>query len=73
MFCLLSGFVVVVFKKQGKYPLGKLVIIGVTGFYLAIPIVRKSHDVELFTESFDVLFGCDGGVLASLYGILFSG
>lgn len=27
----------------------------------------------MFTESFDVLFGCDGGVLACLYGILFSG
>ena len=67
----LLGFIVPVFKKQAKNPLGPLVVLGFTGTYLAIPIERETDFIELFAEAFYVGFGGNGGVLSGLDGVLF--
>lgn len=72
-FRFLGLFVIPMLKKQGENLLGKLVIIGVAGFDLSIPIIRETHDIQLFTETLNVLFGGNGRMLSGLDGILFCG
>ena len=70
-FCFLCRFIVPMIKEKCKNPLSKLIIIWVACFYLSIPIIGKAHDIELFTKSFDILFGCYRWMLSSLDGVLF--
>jgi len=71
--CLLNVLVVPVIEEQTENPLGKFIIIGIASFHLSVPIVAKTHDIQLLSEAFYVLFGSNSGMLAGLDGVLFGG
>ena len=61
------------FEEQSKYPLRPFIILGIAGFYLAVPIEGETDFIELFAEAFDICFGGYCRVLSGLDGILFCG
>ena len=65
--------VVIGFEHLRKGPLCPLVVARVAGAYLAAPVEAEADTVELLAVTSNVLIGGDGGVLASLDGILFGG
>ena len=67
---LVEFFVVIVIEKLHKSPLGPMVVGGVAGADLALPVERKAYLVELLAVAGYIALGGDGRVLASLDSIL---
>ena len=70
---LLRGEAVVGFEHADEGPLGPVVVVGVAGAHLAVPVERESYLVQLLAVVVDVGHGGHLGVLSRLYGILFGG
>ena len=70
--CFLRLVTVIGIKHFLESPLCPMVVARFTGAHLTVPVEAKSDFVELFTISFDIGFSSDGGMLSSLYGVLFS-
>ena len=47
-----------------------MVVVGVAGSYLAVPVEAETDLVKLFAVAVDILLCCDCRVLSCLYGIL---
>ena len=67
---LALDIVVVGAEHADEGPLCPMIVFGVAGAYLAVPIERETDLVQLLTVAGNVLHGGDGGVLPRLYGIL---
>ena len=65
--------VVITLEHLQEGPLCPLVIFGVTGAHLAVPVIAETNLVQLLTVACDVLVGGDFRVLARLDGILLGG
>ncbi len=70
---LFQVVVIVGVKHLLKRPLRPVVILWVASLHLAVPVEREANLVELLAIVVDVLVGCDGRMLPSLYGILLGG
>ncbi|OQC23896.1 MAG: hypothetical protein BWX70_02725 [Verrucomicrobia bacterium ADurb.Bin070] len=51
-------------------PLRPLVIAGVGGVHLAVPVIAEAQRLDLLAEPVDVAFGCDRRMRAGFHGIL---
>ncbi len=58
-------------KHSLKGPLRPVIVFGVAGAHLAVPVEAESNLVELLAIVVDILFGGDGRMLSGLDGILF--
>ena len=67
---LLGGEVVVVLEHLDERPLGPLVVFGLAGAELAIPVVAEANLIELLAVAANVYIGGNGRVLSGLDGIL---
>ena len=67
---LALDIVVVGAEHADEGPLCPMIVFGVAGAYLAVPIERETDLVQLLTVAGNILHGGDGGVLPRLYSIL---
>ena len=71
--CRAAGVAVEGVEHAAEGPLRPVVILGVAGAHLALPVEAEAYLVELLAVAGDVLLRGDGRVLSGLDGILFGG
>ena len=70
---LLLGLIEIAVKHLLEGPLRPLIVNGVAGAHLTVPVEAEAYLVELLTVAVDILHRRHLGVLARLYGILLGG
>ena len=71
--CLLQVVVVIRVEHLLESPLCPVIVMGVAGAHLAVPVKGEADLVELLAIAVDVLLSGDGRVLSRLDGILLGG
>ena len=68
--CFVKLSVIITLEHLQECPLCPLVICGITGAHLTVPIITETDLIQLLTVTCDVLVGGDFGMLTRLDGIL---